>query len=209
MSCSIAARRSSSSSASSRPSPRPTVGRQRGDVVDVRVEVRLALVERLQEHLERTVDLGVVALDRVAALVRVEPLRLPRGGRQSLRSPARVAAPRRTSSSPTNPSPVLGERVERGVEQVRGALRVRRGRAGRTRLRRAGRRRPGRVFEDGCELVAEAGQQRVAGGVTEGVVVALEAVEVVDREQPGPLGRGLGDRLVEVARSAGAGCRAP
>ncbi len=38
--------------------------------------------------------------------------------------------------------------------------------------------------DDRPQLVAEARQQGVAGGVAEGVVVALEAVEVVQHELP-------------------------
>ena len=48
------------------------------------------------------------------------------------------------------------------------------------------------------QVAAEPVQQRVAGRVAEGVVVGLEAVEVEEREQHGPLGRGVGGQPLEV-----------
>ena len=71
--------------------------------------------------------------------------------------------------------------------------------AGRTRRRRAGRR--GRAG-DGVSARREALQQRVAGGVAEGVVVLLEAVEVEERER---VRRAGGEGVIEVLHRARAG----
>ena len=69
MSWSMAARRSSSIAVSPRPSALPDGNGELGDVVGVRVEVGLALVERLEQHLVR-----LVACRPLAALLDVQPL---------------------------------------------------------------------------------------------------------------------------------------
>ena len=50
----------------------------------------------------------------------------------------------------------------------------------------------------GAQVAAEAGEQGVAGGVAEGVVVVLEAVEVEQREDERALQLGVGERIVDL-----------
>ena len=176
MSCSCAARQSSSSSSRRSPSRSPDLDGERGDA--------------------RRGAPGGPARGR----------RAPRGGRPSsgrgrraASASARRGARRRGSSAwldvrrlvgqhhgaerarDVEPLAVLGERGARPVDERLGFGRDRRARRGRTRRRRGGTRRrplPGRR-----ELLPEPREQRVPGGMAEAVVVPLEPVEVEDHQQ--------------------------
>ena len=177
MSCNIAARPSSSSSLSVRPRSLPDGDRELGDAVGVAVELGLALVEGAEERLVRIFPrrLASPLLD-VEALVRLaeRPCRVRRLlGEQDGAEGARHG----------EPLAVLAERLERVVEQAASQRRV--GGSEQAELV-AAEPIAASVAGGGLgQLLAETFEQGIAGRVAERVVVSLESVEVVDREEPG------------------------
>ena len=182
----------------SRPSSRATTSASRPTSWTCSPSVRVVLLERLEQH---------VAALLVGRAAGAPPCRRTCGGRR-----CRARCRRRAASSGTSTQPVAELIVEAVAVLAEGARgRARRcpsrvgradaGRARRTRRRPCGRRarrRRHRVAEAG----AEAREQRVAGRVAEGVVVGLEAVEVVeheDRRDPPQ-----GEDVLEVAHEAAA-----
>ena len=118
-----------------------------------------------------------------------------------------------------------GGHADRGRDRQPGSRRTPRAGCGAGARRRPGRRRrrcaggrrrtPRRRAASGCRRRAccarstdgEAAQHRVAGLVVEGVVDALEVVEVADEQRHRPLAAGVLDPLLEVAAVAQAGER--
>ena len=128
----------------------------------------------------RSTGCGLAAGDLGLVLLGVQPLvGDPERSSAEAASSGRKTQPNEVETS--KPSPVSVSASSCGRETSR-AWRSRRSRGRRTRRRQAGRRARGR--RGTRELLAEPGEQRVAGRVPEGVVVALEAVEVVEDEQP-------------------------
>ena len=178
-SCSSAARTSTSSASASRPEPR---GRRRPRARRRRRRSPLRSAITLREQVARLAAAG------------------RRGGGACARTCARrrAAAPRWRRSRPRGGRRGRGEAVM--LKPSPCSLRALR------RRRRSWRdRRSSAPVEQQAELVAaepvgaadggqrgrEPAQQRVAGGVAEGVVVVLEAVEVEEDERVRPCGRGL------------------
>ena len=179
-SCSSAASRVSSTCVGERPRLDRSARRELGDVPEVGDEILVLLCEHLQQRV-----LGVrPAPPRLRALVGVEALI---GDVQGLleREPAQDA-----------------RRAARAADREAGALFAQCGlRGGQERLAVVGGRRDDELVAAdavgisaaataAASLRAEASEQGVAGGMSEGVVVGLEAVEIED----------AGQRLVTIGR---------
>ena len=151
-------------------------------------EVGLALGQDLQQEVP-----GLRGRGRPGVLLRVHALvgeaqgrpasGASREARHAVRAADREASPR--VLAPRRPA-ARSSRIRRCRRRARRTRRRPSGRRGRRRGRAPRGARPG-------------GRERVAGGMAEGVVVALEAVEVEEREHDLAL---VGERLARVAISA-------
>ena len=162
------------------PQAPPHRERQRTDAALVLLQVRVALLEGLQQHVAQLLHRARLAR---LVLAPVQPLVGQLHDRRrvaALRGDAHDAVRRPDREA----RPALGEGRDAGLHERRvGRAGACCGTARRTRRRPSGRPCPAGATIV-LQLVAEARQQRVARRVPEGVVVALEPVQVVQHQLP-------------------------
>ena len=187
MSCSCAARTTSSSWAARSPDPRSERPRQVGHVVKMAIQLRLALLQHLHERVAGLASDGCAA---AVALLLVEPL------------VGQVERRRHVGGLLRHDHQAVG------TAHREAAAAVGEGRAG---LGRQLHELAGRAVRDHAEFIAaeavcptglahgltqpppEAREQGIADRVAEAVVVLLEAIEVEHRQPTRVLGSGLGN----------------